>query len=230
MASKTLYEILEVSESASPETIRAAWERLSPLWDPERPENATTMEARLQYNAINDAYLTLANPTRRAAYDRRLRALWHVTPKQPSNTLGKFILLLLVLGIAAHSYNNIRTERARLEAEKLIAAEKAKEAAEKARVELEQAAQHRERENRALEEKARRQRDIDVMTYQQERQMSERQAQIDTERERQIKARTEAQRRREEQEAAIAARQQLARDRAELCRLERQRYGRALSC
>ena len=40
----------------------------------------------------------------------------------------------------------------------------------------------------------------------------------------------EARRQREENQAAAAARQSLARDKAELCRMERERYGRSISC
>jgi hypothetical protein len=49
-------------------------------------------------------------------------------------------------------------------------------------------------------------------------------------RERSANLHAEARRRNEEQQAARLAQQQLARDKAELCRLERARYGRAISC
>jgi hypothetical protein len=48
--------------------------------------------------------------------------------------------------------------------------------------------------------------------------------------EQQIAQRAEMQRRNEEARAVAASRQQLARDKAELCRIERERYGRAISC
>jgi curved DNA-binding protein CbpA len=41
MAEKTLYDILELSETASAEVIRAAYERLSVLWDPDGPRGRT---------------------------------------------------------------------------------------------------------------------------------------------------------------------------------------------
>jgi hypothetical protein len=42
--------------------------------------------------------------------------------------------------------------------------------------------------------------------------------------------RDDAQRRRDEQHAAVLAQQRAAREKAELCQLERSRYGRAISC
>jgi hypothetical protein len=45
-----------------------------------------------------------------------------------------------------------------------------------------------------------------------------------------LKMQQEEQRRREERNALAQAEQRVARDRAELCRIERERYGRAISC
>ena len=72
MSEQTLYEILEVSEKATPDKIRAAWTRLSVKWDPLRPHNYDH-EARMRYEQIKDAYVTLGSPHKRAAYDRRLQ-------------------------------------------------------------------------------------------------------------------------------------------------------------
>jgi hypothetical protein len=73
MTNQTLYEILEVRQTATQETIRASWERLSVKWDPTCPHN-TNREARTRYAAMTDAYLVLGNPQKRAAYDRKLTA------------------------------------------------------------------------------------------------------------------------------------------------------------
>src|SRR5690242_16613018 len=72
MSEQTLYEILEVTEKATPDKIRAAWTRLSVKWDPLRPHNYDH-EARTRYEQIKDAYVTLGSPHKRAAYDRRLQ-------------------------------------------------------------------------------------------------------------------------------------------------------------
>ena len=66
MAGKTLYDLLEVSNSASAESIRAAYERLSAKFD---TSNATSADARFQSEAIKDAFLTLSNAELRAQYE-----------------------------------------------------------------------------------------------------------------------------------------------------------------
>jgi hypothetical protein len=73
MTNQTLYEILEVRQTATQESVRASWERLSVKWDPTCTHN-TNREARTRYAAITDAYLVLGNPQKRAAYDRKLSA------------------------------------------------------------------------------------------------------------------------------------------------------------
>ena len=80
MANQTLYETLQVSENASPTTIRAAFERLSAQWDPVRPYN-NDAQARSHYAAIKNAYLILGNPEKRAAYDRKIKSGRRATDK-----------------------------------------------------------------------------------------------------------------------------------------------------
>jgi DnaJ-class molecular chaperone len=72
MQKRTLYEILEVSEDASPAAIRSSYDRLSVKFDPDSTENARNPDARVQYNLIRDAFLTLANEAKRKAYDQSL--------------------------------------------------------------------------------------------------------------------------------------------------------------
>jgi DnaJ-class molecular chaperone len=67
MSAETFYEVLGVSESASSQAIRAAWERLS-----SRPYYADA-ETRERYAEIKTAYATLADAEKRAAYDRERR-------------------------------------------------------------------------------------------------------------------------------------------------------------
>jgi len=83
-------------------------------------------------------------------------------------------------------------------------------------------------------------RDLDMRQQQQEARLRERAAQLEMQRdahETRMKERAlqqersaETRSRHDEQRAAAAAQAQLDRDRAELCRMERNRYGRAISC
>lgn len=73
---RTLYDILEVAQSASQETIQAAYRSLINRYHPDR---ATGLGSELQALAaarakeLNHAYDVLKDPARRAAYDDELR-------------------------------------------------------------------------------------------------------------------------------------------------------------
>lgn len=70
----TLYDLLEVSPNASPEVIKAAYRQLAMKYHPDRqPDAQARRRAEEQMKAINAAYEILADPVRRAEYDRRLR-------------------------------------------------------------------------------------------------------------------------------------------------------------
>ena len=168
MADRTLYDILEVSETASAQTIRAAYERLSHVWGPGGTRGSAP-HAALQHAAVRDAYLTLANPTRRATYDARLRAKRQSGAPQRYPRLRRLGIAagVLVTAWIAYSHYVARQELKRGLAEQTVAAEKAK---------------------------------------------------------------AEAQRRDEGLDGGAAGEQQLAPDKAELCRRERARYGSAASC
>ena len=60
------YQILQVSPTASPQTIRAAYRRLAKKHHPDRGGDAQLMAL------INEAYRTLSSPSRRLEYDRHL--------------------------------------------------------------------------------------------------------------------------------------------------------------
>lgn len=233
MADRTLYEILEVSETASQDTIRSAWDRLSARWDPDRSPIADP-DARTQYAAIKEAYLTLGNPDRRAAYDRKLAAVWQTTVHKPAISFPKFAFITVAALAMGGYYYNGKREQAQLEAAKAVATAKAKEAEAHAKaqadVELASIEDQRVRREKASEERARRQREADLARFGVERRFDETKASIDVQRERILKHQAEMQEKREEMQAAAAARQQMAREKAELCRLERARYGRAVSC
>ncbi len=95
----------------------------------------------------------------------------------------------------------------------------------------------RERTERMDATQQRRERDADVRQYQRDNRINDvtnwAYTAVDrdqTRRDDSARRSEEMRIRREEAQAAAASRQQLARDRAELCRIERDRYGRSLSC
>jgi hypothetical protein len=66
----TLYELLEVSEQATPDELRRAYRRLVLLTHPDRtPDTA----AHQRYLVVNEAYEILSQPARRQAYDALLQ-------------------------------------------------------------------------------------------------------------------------------------------------------------
>lgn len=65
---KTLYDVLEVTSSASAEVIEAAWKTLSRKY---HTDNRKTGDGE-QIRAINNAHDVLKNPEARAAYDAGL--------------------------------------------------------------------------------------------------------------------------------------------------------------
>ena len=65
---RSLYEILGVLPSASPDAIRVAYRRLVKLHHPDTNGDDTTAGER--FLAIREAYDILADPDKRAAYDR----------------------------------------------------------------------------------------------------------------------------------------------------------------
>ena len=168
MAEKTLYEILELSETASPESVRAAWDRLSARFNPNRAENATDPATRTRYAAVKEAYLTLGNPQKRAAYDQRLNARWNAAVNQSFHLSPKAAFVLIALfGLGAYGYN-AKQERARIQSEKAIATAIAQEAADKARAEAEHASveQQKALDQKAHEERTRHQREADLREIQ----------------------------------------------------------------
>jgi curved DNA-binding protein CbpA len=237
MASKTLYDILEVSLNASPDSIRAAYERLSAKF----PENSAIPAVQLQGKAITEAYLTLSNPVRRTQYDKRLAVrsqpvLQNVESIEPFWTVPKLIALAFIVIVVGGYYYKYSKEEARLAAEKAIAIAKAKEAEEKAKAEAEQQqfelAKQREEalqdaQQRRDRETALRQANIGQRMNQIQNDFSARSKALQ---DRMAQQQQQQQQQREEAQAAAAARQQLARDKAELCRKERENYGHAISC
>jgi DnaJ-class molecular chaperone len=67
---KTLYDVLGVTERASPDEIRSAYRRLAQRFHPDRNDEA---EAEAQFKSINSAYTALMNDYSRRVYDDWLR-------------------------------------------------------------------------------------------------------------------------------------------------------------
>lgn len=229
MASKTLYDILEVSSSASIDSIRASYERLSVIFS----ESSPNPEEKLRANAVTQAFLTLGDPVKRAQYDKSLTLrsqpiVQNVEVIEPFWTMPKLIVLAVIVIFGGAYYYKYKKTEARLEAEKVIAAAKAKEAEEKAKAEAEQARFElaKQREEAMQEERLRRERDMAIRQFNSEQRTN----QAQNNRTQQQERMTQTQRQREEAQAAADARRRLAQDKAELCRLERERYGRAISC
>lgn len=99
-----LYEVLQVSPTADSETIHRIYRILAQRYHPDNPEtgNATAFQAVLQ------AYQTLSEPEKRAAYDVRYQASkslrWEIFEK-PSDVEGVMIEKRMRAGVLAALYN-----------------------------------------------------------------------------------------------------------------------------
>jgi curved DNA-binding protein CbpA len=237
MADKTLYDILEVSPGAPSEVVLAAYERLAKKYDPQNPENSGNPDIKILHHAIEEAYLTINNPEKRAQYDKKLearsRAMYQpVLVVEPFWTTSKLIVIaIIVLAGGGYYYSQKKTE-AKLAAETATAEAQAREGAEKARNATEEARLllRQEQQERMTEERSRRERDQALRQFSNEQRTYGYNAESSATRERQQQQRSESQRQREEQQAAAAARNVAAKEKAELCRIERERYGQAISC
>lgn len=201
-------------------------------------------QKRAQYDDTLEALRPKATP----ASPPPMPVLAAVAPASspPFWTWPKFLVACaMLLGLAVFYFNHVET-RTRLETEARIAEAKAREAQEsqakaRADAEAQRLALQQERERE-------RQQSLEEQRRFQERQAALQQLQSDhqrlavldkgrTEQERAQQQRdiaaqrnAEQRRRQDEQQATMAANQQLARERAELCRIERERYGRVISC
>jgi curved DNA-binding protein CbpA len=245
---KTLYDILEVSTSASPEAIRSAYERLSQKYDPDREEHRGNADIRMRYEAVKEAFFTLGSSEKRARYDLSLK------PADPSHdpvialgepfwTLPKVVIAVLVVLIASAWYIQGKREELRLATESAIAKARAQEAearamAEAVAAEKERLTVQQEREierKRALQEmRTRNEFERTRRDFERERQRQEYAERFAHERQARQQT-TDVQRREFERQRAEAAniaeaRRRAAREKEELCRIERQRYGKAISC
>ena len=66
---KTLYELLEVSETASKEIIEKAYKVLAKKYHPDLQEASSKTQAEEKMKKINEAYDVLSDESKRKRYD-----------------------------------------------------------------------------------------------------------------------------------------------------------------
>lgn len=244
MADKSLYDLLEISPKASSETVRDAYERLSEKFNPFNADGSFNSDKKIRQDAIKEAFFILGSPEKRAKYDQdRIEKLSGTAPipqSSPTWSFTSLLLVLLALGTSGWFYHQHR------EAEKLIAQERAfaeaktRELAEAERMRVERIRTESEKSKmgrqsyreiiQSPEERARREHEMTLRNYTNEQRFASQQMEYQVRRDANEQRRSEDIRRREEQQAESAARAQAAREKAELCRIERERYGTSVSC
>lgn len=73
-STRTHYDVLGISPDADSSAVRLAWKLHVQAWHPDRFTGEMRDEAERQTSRINEAYTTLRDGSRRAAYDCRLAA------------------------------------------------------------------------------------------------------------------------------------------------------------
>jgi curved DNA-binding protein CbpA len=87
-----LYAVLGVPKDADIAQVKAAYRRLAKTCHPDLPDGSAQ-----RFSEIGLAYATLGNPTRRAAYDARMRAMFYRRLK------GTAVLMAASFGFAVGS-------------------------------------------------------------------------------------------------------------------------------
>ena len=64
---RNYYEILEISETATPEEIKKAYRKLALKWHPDK--NRGSEEAEEKFKEIGKAYFVLSDPDKKRDYD-----------------------------------------------------------------------------------------------------------------------------------------------------------------
>ena len=88
MKERTLYEILEVSENASPEIIEKAYKTLAKKYHPDLQEETNKSKAEVMMKKINEAYDVLGNEEKRKAYNAELEAKREQEELEKQSTQG----------------------------------------------------------------------------------------------------------------------------------------------
>lgn len=218
---KTLYDMLELSQSAPPEAVSAAYGRIRERLS--GPASEGDEEARNRMIALREAHLILSDPLRRKRYDQDLQQRSAVaetasSPESSSTAFRAVLVSLLVLALGL-GYAKIRSdeEKAR-QMEERMALERQRlkvHAAERA-FEERQASERAEAEQKRVEAQQRYERDRDLAYGNQvtrDLQNAERKLAQERQREQQAVAIAERQR-------VVEAERQLAREKAYLRQIE----------
>jgi curved DNA-binding protein CbpA len=224
---KTLYEILEVSENASDDAIKAAYARLCSLH-----QNGETSD---QLIFIRDAFQILSNPVKRKAYDesrkQKEEPLSEIVIHEESFSSYKLIGILgLVVAIGGWYYTESNREIEKMRQESVARLAKEQRELEEARLEqlrVEQERQHEIRQAQMEQQKLladQRQRNEDKRYFDQLHRQEEqiaRQKQRDEE-QRKLREKREAERKEDRERRLAEAR--IRKDKAELDRIYRETY------
>lgn len=239
---KTLYDLLEVSTTASAEAIKASFERLRDSYLEGRLD-AGPLDPDTHFNLIRDAWQTLSNPVLRSRYDARLNPPAMPLPafSEPAPDSGhtlKWVAAVVIASIVGGGlyFNHkmeaqrqrIVAEAIRLEEQRLAQEAQAREAdAERereriARMDQQQEEARQRMEQQRVEQEIRSARaQVDRAVSQSDSQQRYEQARAEREAlnaQRRSQYEEENRRRREESDA----RYRLARDEATLRQLERE--------
>lgn len=228
---KTLYDILEVSQSASADAIRAAYERLSAQL--RRAITADEPDAVVRLTAVKQAFDVLSNPDRRKRYDASLVArvepvtaatgpirpaarLYDEFGQRERSPLQWLIGGAILLAVVASAYAAYQTH-------------KSKEAAlVKERIELERQRLEAARELEQQRVDLQRRREEQQQALQRENATRASQAQEDAQRQMRDSQYNAQLRQKQMDEQRVAREQQIARDRARLEAEQRARKEREL--
>ncbi|KAI9115603.1 hypothetical protein K1719_013272 [Acacia pycnantha] len=77
----SLYEVLRVSQNASPREIKSAYRNLAKIYHPDSAPHRSESEDDQDFIAIHNAYATLSDPSARAIYDLSLMAVHGRRPR-----------------------------------------------------------------------------------------------------------------------------------------------------
>jgi len=196
----TLYDLLEVSQTASGETIGANFKRLHATYSALAANGDENAVHRMI--AIKEAFATLSDPARRQRYDGKLAERAVAVEEAPAaRGRSKWLLLLLAIGICAFATRKYfaykgqlaEQERIRLQAEQAIRlaeleAQREREArlaaAQQAQRQREAEARERMEQERAIESSRQMARDLE-RSWSREKQLQAMKEQQDAQAERQ---------------------------------------------
>lgn len=225
--SNTLYDLLEVSATASQESIAANYQRLRAQQLAQQA--AGNEDATNRLIALREAYNTLSEPARRQVYDDKLaaRAAAELLPAEQPRSYAKTAIaavLIAACGLGFARYQSNQEQKIALEKEKAAAAvrlaeieaQRERERTELERREARQADYQRQRDE--ARERAERERDL-AYGRQISRDIQRGEAQTLREKQREDQRETQ-QRQREEQQRQYEAERRLAQDKATLRRME----------